>query len=148
MTTLGRWARFNAVGLLGAVVQLSTLALLNRRFPRHALYTSSAAVELTLLHNFLWHIHYTWRDRRDSTSRLHQCLRFHLSNGLVSLVGNLALMRCLTRATHLPLPVDNGTSILCCSVVNFSLGNRWAFPESSGTRSIPHGATARPPMRC
>ena len=131
MNGLRRWGRFNAVGVLGAIVQLSALTLLNRGFPGHYLSVSAAAIELTLVHNFFWHLHYTWRDRRDHTSRFGQCLRFHLSNGLVSLLGNLAVMRLLVHTTTLPLPVDNGIAILCCSLVNFLLGNSWAF---AGTR--------------
>ena len=95
--------------------------------PGHYLCASAAAVELALLHNFVWHLHYTWRDRRGSSAVMPQLLRFHLSNGLVSLVGNLALMRLLVQAAHLPLLAANGIAILCCSVVNFCLGNAWAF---------------------
>lgn len=124
---LHRWARFNAVGMLGALLQLSTLALLNRVFPRHYLLTSASAVELTLLHNFLWHLHYTWPDRRHTTSRLRQCLRFHLSNGSVSLLGNLALMRLLVGKVHLPTLLANLLAILCCSALNFFVGNNWVF---------------------
>jgi len=93
VNTFIRWGKFNLVGAMGMVVQLTALALLNRWAPGHYLYASAAAVELTLLHNFVWHLHYTWHDRRDDSALLTQFVRFHLSNGLVSLLGNLALMR-------------------------------------------------------
>jgi putative flippase GtrA len=79
------------------------------------------------LHNFMWHLHYTWRDRRDGATRLRQFARFHLSNGLVSMLGNLTLMRLLVHKARLPLLVSNVIAILCCSVANFCLGNNWAF---------------------
>jgi putative flippase GtrA len=81
----------------------------------------------TLLHNFVWHVHYTWRDRRDDSALLAQLTRFHLSNGLVSMLGNLALMRILVDGAHMPLLASNGIAILCCSIVNFFLGDNWAF---------------------
>jgi putative flippase GtrA len=109
------------------VVQLTALALLNRWAPGHYLYASAAAVELTLLHNFVWHLHYTWHDRRDDSALLTQFVRFHLSNGLVSLLGNLALMRLLVQEAHLPVLISNCIAILCCSIVNFCLGNDWVF---------------------
>jgi putative flippase GtrA len=84
-------------------------------------------VELAVLHNFLWHVHYTWRDRRDGSDVAGQLIKFHLSNGLVSLLGNLLLMRLLVREAHLAVLVSNAIAILCCSVVNFALGNNWAF---------------------
>jgi putative flippase GtrA len=114
------------------VVQLAALALFSRLMAGHYLYASVAAVELAVLHNFVWHVLYTWRDRRDDSALLSRLLRFHLSNGLVSMVGNLVLMRVLVQYVHLPLLISNGIAILCCSVVNFCLGNHWAFAARSG----------------
>jgi len=127
MNPIVRWGRFNLVGAMGTVVQLTALYLLNRWLPGHYLYAAAAAIELTLLHNFLWHLHYTWRDRRNASTRLAQLLRFHVSNGSVSMVGNLALMRLLAQEAHLPILVSNLIAIFCCSLANFSLGNLWAF---------------------
>jgi putative flippase GtrA len=127
VNTFVRWSKFNLVGAMGMVVQLAALALISRWATGHYLYASAAALELTLLHNFVWHLHYTWRDRRKGSALLDQLLKFHLSNGLVSLLGNLALMRILVHQVHLPLLVSNGIAILSCSVVNFCVGNNWAF---------------------
>lgn len=107
-------------------LQLAALALFNRLTHGHYLIATAAAIELTLLHNFIWHLHYTWRDRRDN-SVLTQCLRFHLSNGLVSMLGNLALMPILIHNPHLPLLAANSIAILFCSILNFCLGHNWAF---------------------
>ncbi len=124
-----RWGKFNLVGAVGMAVQLAALAVFNRWSGGHYLYASAAAIELTLLQNFVWHLHYTWRDRRDSSALVSQLVRFHLSNGMVSMLGNLALMRLLVHDAHLPLLIANGIAILCCSIVNFCLGDNWAFPE-------------------
>ena len=131
MNTFIRWGKFNLVGAMGMAVQLGALALLNRWSAGHYLYASAAALEITLLHNFVWHVHYTWRDRRDGSAPLAQLTRFHLSNGLVSMVGNLALMRILVDAAHMPLLAANGVGILCCSIINFFLGDNWAFRDSA-----------------
>jgi len=117
-----RWWKFNLVGAMGMVVQLIALALLNRWTGGHYLCATAAAIELALLHNFVWHLHYTWRDRRDNSAILSQFLRFHLSNGLVSLLGSLALMPIVVRGAHIPLLVANSIAILCCSLINFCLG--------------------------
>ena len=135
MNPLLRYARFNLVGAMGMAVQLATLAVLNRAFPGHYLCATAAAVELTLLHNFAWHLHYTWRDRRPSP--LPGLLRFHLTNGLVSLLGNLILMRILVQRAHLPVVAANLMAILCCSLINFRLSHRWAFATSQAqTREL------------
>jgi len=127
VNTFIRWCKFNLVGAMGMVVQLAALALFNRLTAGRYLLASAAALELTLLHNFAWHLHYTWRDRRDRSALLVRLGRFHLSNGLVSMLGNLALMRILVHEARIPLLASNSIAILCCSVVNFSLGNNWAF---------------------
>lgn len=121
-----RWGKFNLVGMAGAVVQLAALGILNRWVPGHVLLCTAAAIEITLLHNFVWHLRYTWRDRPSSamTTRL---LRFQLSNGMISLVGNLVLMRLLVDGAHAPVLIANAVAIVVCSLVNYALGDRWVF---------------------
>jgi putative flippase GtrA len=95
-----------------------------------------AAIELTLLHNFVWHLKYTWRDRRHNSGLLAQLVRFHLSNGLVSMLGNLILMRILVHEARLPVLIANGIAILCCSLVNFFLGNNWVFTPPERVNAV------------
>jgi putative flippase GtrA len=122
-----RWCKFNIVGAMGMAVQLGSLALLNRMTGGRYLLATVAALELTLVHNFVWHLHYTWRDRRDQSALARQFLRFHLSNGLVSMAGNLALMPILVHGARIPVVASNTIAILCCSILNFCLGSNWTF---------------------
>jgi putative flippase GtrA len=128
---LKRWLRFNLVGVFGMGVQLTALAVLSRCLPHHVLLATAVAIELTLLHNFTWHVRYTWRDRGDGGSVMQRLTRFQLSNGLVSIAGNLAVMHVLVSKTHLPVVAANVVAILSCSVANFWLGDRWAFRRSA-----------------
>ncbi len=136
MSPLTRFLRFNLVGLFGIVIQLTTLALLNRAIPARYLLTSTLAVELTLLHNFTWHIRYTWPQakitRHSATSAL---LRFHLSNGLISLLGNLGLMRAFVRSFHWPVLLANALAIICSGLANFFLAHNWVFTRKHTPRS-------------
>lgn len=111
------------------LLQLSILALLNRYARGHYLLASAVALELTILHNFAWHVNFTWRDRGNGDALLTQLVQFHLANGLVSLMGNLALMRLLVGVMHLPVVLSNAMAILCCSLVNFVFGNKVVFAE-------------------
>jgi putative flippase GtrA len=133
---LVRWGKFNLVGAAGMVVQLAALGIFNRIARGHYLWETAAAVELTLLHNFAWHLHYTWRDRRREFAVRTQLLRFHLSNGMISLLGNLALMRVLVQQLHLPLLNANGLAIVGCSIANFYMGNSWVFAERQRPSAI------------
>lgn len=129
MKALVRWGKFNLIGAMGMGVQLAATVLLSRLIAGHLLFTSSAAIEITLLHNFAWHWHYTWRDRRCGRSAFRAMLRFHFSNGAVSMAGNLVLMHWLVSWEHLPALLVSCIAIFCCSLVNYFLGNRWVFAE-------------------
>ena len=131
MNTFVRWCRFNLVGAMGMAVQLGALAILNRSSPGHYLMASAAAVELAVLHNFIWHIRYTWRDRRADSHWPLQLLRFHLSNGAVSIAGTLLLMRLLVHRGHFPVLLSNVAAIVCCSLINFAISDAWAFRRRS-----------------
>ena len=131
MNTLIRWGKFNGVGAMGMVLQLTALAVFERCAPGHYLVASAAAVELAILHNFVWHLHYTWRDRSDDSAPLIRLVRFHLSNGLVSMVGNLMILRLLVEEARMPILIADGIAILLCSLINFRLGDRWVFRATS-----------------
>jgi putative flippase GtrA len=124
-----RWAKFSVVGTMGTVIQLGALALFSRWMAGHYLCATAAAIELTLVHNFIWHSHYTWRDRA-RTQRIRRFLRFHLSAGLISMTGNLLLMRLLVGEAHVPILMANIVAVLSCSIPNFVLGNTWVFARS------------------
>ena len=127
MSTFVCWCRFNLVGAIGMLFQLAVLAVLNRWTSGHYLFATAAAIEFTLVHNFVWHLNYTWRDRRDGSALLIQFLRFNASSGLVSMLGNLALMRLLVQGLRAPVLLANCFAVLACSVVNFCIGHNWAF---------------------
>jgi putative flippase GtrA len=131
LNTLIRWGKFNGVGAMGMVLQLTALAVFERCAPGHYLVASAAAVEFAILHNFVWHRHYTWRDRSDDSAPLIRLVRFHLSNGLVSMVGNLMILRFLVEEARMPILIADGIAILLCSLINFRLGDRWVFRATS-----------------
>ena len=122
-----RWLKFNAVGMAGAVVQLAALAVLTRFLSVGYLWASAAAVEIAVLHNFFWHEHWTWRDRLATGSRRSRLARFHLANGLVSIVSNLLLMRWLAGSLHFAIVPANAISILITSCANFALGEVFGY---------------------
>jgi putative flippase GtrA len=138
-----RFLRFNGVGLLGFALQLGVLAVL-MRLGLHYLAATALAVELAVLHNFAWHERWTWRDRAAGphgsstglgagpstllgTGRRRRLWRFHASNGLISLAGNLVLMRLLVGLLGMPPVVANLVSVLLCSLVNFTASDRFVF---------------------
>ena len=71
----------------------------------------------------------TWRDRATPLFRqvLGRFLRFHLANGLISLLGNLALMRLLVGVLRVPVLWANLGAIAVCGILNFVASDRLVF---------------------
>src|SRR5437870_3053065 len=121
-----RWIRFNAVGLAGAVVQLSALWFCSRVLGIHYVVSTILAVELAVLHNFAWHEAWTWRGL-PVEYRWHRLIRFHLANGLASVVSNALLTWLFKQRIGLPLLAANLLAITVTSVINFCVANAWVF---------------------
>lgn len=125
-----RWVKFNAVGLIGVAVQLSALAFLQRVAGIGYLLATALAVECAILHNFLWHERWTWRDRPGAGSAFARLLRFNLGAGLVSIACNLVMMRVLVGVYHAPLLPANLLAIAVGSIANFLVSDRLVFRKA------------------
>lgn len=122
-----RWMRFNSVGALGVAVHVGVVAVLIG-WGVHYLWATAIAVETAVLHNFLWHEGWTWRDRRGPASTvLTRAVRFHLTNGVISLGGNLVLMRALTGTLDVEPVSATVVSIVTCSMANFFASELYVF---------------------
>jgi putative flippase GtrA len=126
-----RWLRFNAVGGVGIGVQLAALALFKGVLGVGYLVATGLAVETAVLHNFFWHERWTWRDRTslrpDAGSFAGRLLRFHLGNGLVSLLANLALMGLLVGGLGLHYLPANLLCIAAAALANFLVSELFVF---------------------
>jgi dolichol-phosphate mannosyltransferase len=129
-----RFSRFNMVGLLGAALQLLLLALLTKYFRVSLIAATPLAVEIVVLHNFVWHERFTWRDRRFKSTRQRALglWRFHAGNGLTSLFGNMVLIYCFVERLNFPVLPSAVGAIILCSLVNFVLADRWAYATGRG----------------
>lgn len=135
---LARWCKFNFVGGIGIGVQFGALVVLRGVLHVNYLAATAIAVEAAVLHNFVWHERFTWVDRtklsndKQSAKSLQfaRLLRFHLSNGAVSIVGNVAVMKVLVGQVHLNYLVANAVAITICSLANFLLSETWVFERS------------------
>ncbi len=125
-----RWLKFNFVGGIGVGVQLAALGLLVHVLRVPYLAATAAAVEMAVLHNFLWHERFTWADRtrasrpRQVAARL---ARFHAGNGAISIIGNLLLMRLLVGGLGVEPMVANAIAIAACALLNFAAGEWFVF---------------------
>jgi putative flippase GtrA len=165
--TLIHLGKFNLVGAIGIFVQFAALFFLKSVAHFNYLAATALAVEIAVVHNFVWHERYTWADRVSSPSggkapdhlcarfaALKRCttqnlpavldplatqspcwlrcgrfLRFNLTTGAVSILGNLGMMRWMVGLGHMNYLVANGIAIAVCSLVNFVVSDGWVFGE-------------------
>jgi putative flippase GtrA len=130
LTLVRRWLRFNTVGAVGIAVQLGALAFYKSGLGVHYLLATGLAVETAVLHNYIWHHHWTWRERTLESgmgSVLGRLVRFHMSNGLVSIFSNVILMRVFAGYFGLHYIVANLVSIAITSILNFALSEWFVF---------------------
>lgn len=121
-----RWLKFNAVGALGILVQLVALAVYVGGLHAGYLLGTALAVETAVLHNFFWHERFTWGDRR-GRGGLGRLVKFNLTNGAVSIGGNLVLMRVLVGTMHVQYLAANLATIAALSVANFAVSHWFVF---------------------
>jgi putative flippase GtrA len=125
---LKAWLRFNAVGIIGVGVQLASLAVFRSILGWSIRAATSAAVECAVLHNFAWHERWTWAHRKlEARGILLRLLKFNISNGLISLVGNLVLMELLVVRLHFNYMLSNLAAIGVCSLLNFFVSDKLVF---------------------
>lgn len=138
--TMWRAAKFYGIGAAGTAVQLIMLIGLHGIFGLDYLLATALAVEVSVIHNFIWHELFTWSDRRSSTTRqvLGRFARFNFSTGALSLVGNLIVMRVLVGQFRVPYLLANIAAIAACGIANFLLSDLWVFRQQRGV-----GAPAR-----
>lgn len=133
--TFLRWWRFNLVGAIGIAVQLAALILLKSVFHFNYLAATAVAVEAAVVHNFVWHEQFTWADRVEPAWRKSppRFVRFNLTAGGVSIIGNLALMRVMVGFGHMNYFAANAIAIALCSVANFLVSDEWVFEKPAAS---------------
>ncbi len=115
------------------ILQLLTLALLQALTSIHYLPATFLAVEAAILHNFVWHERWTWKERTSAGlafSVTQRFFRFHLASGLISIPGNLLIMRLFVGVLHFPFILANLIAIAGCSFSNFIANSSFVFRKS------------------
>lgn len=128
---------FVAIGAGGFAVQLATLHALVSYAGVHYLIATALAVELAILHNFVWHSNWTWRDRtlQGPLVAWARLARFNSLSAASSIVGNLVFTAVLVNALAVPVVVANAVAVALVSAINFVGLDRWVFAPTSSRMS-------------
>ena len=128
-----RWVRFNAVGAAGFMVQLGAVWLSVELGEMSYVVATLLATEIAVVHNFVWHMRWTWMDRPAAPTQIvRRFVRFNLTNGAVSLAGNASLVALLTDWMRMPYVAANVAGIAVCCILNFLLSELFVFAPADG----------------
>ena len=94
-STCARLLKFNFVGAIGIGVQFGVLFLLKSVWHVHYLVATVIAVEMAVLHNFVWHERFTWADRTMPARSVQETSGAKAPYSLSALIA--ALKRCATQ---------------------------------------------------
>jgi putative flippase GtrA len=139
--TLARFGRFNLVGVAGFALQLALLHALTRLTSWPLPVCVAVAVLATVSHNFVWHVHYTWRGTTDRW--LARWVAFNLSNGAVSLVTNVIVTTAVA-ALGVPVLAANVAAVGTAAIVNFFLSDRLVFARGRAAGAGARRANVNP----
>jgi putative flippase GtrA len=142
-----RFGAFATVGALGFVLQVTALSLLTSLAHWMWLPATLVAVELAVVHNFLWHERWTWGEHKTTPDPFFasRFARFNVANGLASVAGNIALMWLFVGWIGLPPVAANVLAVGVMSVANFVMADRWVFAAAVAfILTAPSNAFAEP----
>jgi dolichol-phosphate mannosyltransferase len=130
-----RWLKFQAVGAAGTCVQLGSLFFLRECLSLSVLLAAAMAVEISILHNFCWHRHWTWAftdSRLRSKPVLRQLCEYNLTCCLVSLVSNVVLTDLFMRTFGVHYLIANLMAIATVGGANFLTAELFIFRPVGG----------------
>lgn len=128
---------FIAVGATGFIVQMAVLSALSVGAHWGPAPATALAVEAAVLTNFFWHERWTWRDRNITTiGRFQRLCRFHLANGVMSIVGNVVVTTTAVGLLGMNAVVANVLAVVLLSVINYLTADRWVFAGRRGLVAV------------
>jgi putative flippase GtrA len=119
-------------GAIGFVLQIGALTLLTTAMGWPYALATASAVELAVIHNFWWHERRTFSDRRVTLEgTCVRLLKYHVTTGLASLVGNVALTVVATEVAGLHFVAANAAAVLAMTAANFIVADRVVFTRKA-----------------
>ncbi|MBI4877348.1 MAG: GtrA family protein [Acidobacteria bacterium] len=134
----GRWLRFLATGAAGIGVQTCSLVFLREALGMSVMPVSAAAVEIAVLHNFFWHLRWTWAVPRECLtpkSVFERLWQFNLTNGMVSITTSLGVTRFCMEAFGLHCLAANLLAIGAGTLANFAAAELIVFRPHPGEKA-------------
>ncbi len=126
-----RGTKFNLVAWLGMLVNSGCLYLFKGILGVPLIPASLMSIEIAIVHNFIWHRHWTWGDRdgEHPPPFLKQLLIYNLMTGLVDLVANVTVLWLLTTFLDIYYLIANVAGMILGPFIKFWLNEKVIFKK-------------------
>ncbi|MFQ6673462.1 MAG: GtrA family protein [Fidelibacterota bacterium] len=95
---LSRILKFQVIAWGGTVVNLASLWILHGILEIPLIVAGACAIELAIVHNFIWHYFFTWRDRvgQSPTDFFSRLIQYNVVTASIDFLVNLSVLWTLT----------------------------------------------------
>ena len=123
-----RLFKFAAVGGFGIIVNMFFLWFFIEVVDLFYLVSSSLAIEISIINNFIWNYMWTWHDRKVATTKafLLRFLKYNFSM-MFAAIANLILLGFFKETFGLHYFMANMIGITGGFLLNYILSDRWIF---------------------
>ena len=134
-----RALKFNIVGWMGMPVNMGMLYLLKDVAGFPLILASVIAIETAIVHNYIWHRHWTWahRNRGERPPFFKQLIAYNVATGLVDLVVNVSVLWVLTTFFGVYYLISNAAGMILGPLIKFWLNEKVIFRKKSKMKTAP-----------
>ncbi|MBU0518750.1 GtrA family protein [bacterium] len=124
-----RSTKFNLVAWMGMIVNSACLYLFKGILHIPIIPAGLLAIEIAIIHNFLWHRYWTWNDRNGENPKsfFKHLLIYNSMTGLVDLVANITVLWSLTTFAGVHFMISNLCGMMLGPFIKFWLNEKVIF---------------------
>ncbi len=92
--------------------------------------SSLAAIELSIISNFIFNLQWTWSDRSSELPVWRKLIRYHLGVAGTAYLCNYLILVGLTEWLGIQYLISNLAGIGAGTIANYLISDRWTFKKS------------------
>ncbi len=135
---LFRGGKFMAVAWLGMGVNTACLYLFKGILHIKLIPASLMAIEIAIIHNFIWFRTWTWRDRPNKPPFFQQLIKYNLATGAVDFLANVSVLWSLSTFLKIHYLLANILGMIAPPFIKFWLNEKFIFKASSNDPPRPN----------